>query len=769
MKALRYCLVLIAFFYTSALVAQQPILNIDTLSHKEKYRLRNFAWVYEDKTSHKSLDSIMQPHIQAQFKPFDIKYTTNHSYSYWVKFKIQSTYFKKTSWVLSPQDFRGLDYIDLYVIKPSMAYNRKLSGRLRPLQEVELGLRNSMLQVFDLEADTSYTTIYLRFQNASNVNPTFVSYFLTEKVNYLKEEESKYDRRNIQQGIFQGMLWIIIIYNILLYFSVREKSYFYYALYLFTASVYFALRNSFFLPVFIAEYIHPQAYIYFWYSAVNLATISYFIFMRSFFNTAEKLPKIDRLLRYIIGFQFLFGVLAIIYLAYTTDSNGILRIAIIPGILQVLSSIYVMVRLNKEGGDIAKYFVYGSASLLVGVIVYNAIFYSVIAFGFLSPEEISIVDMNFIIEIGVIVEILFFSYGLGKKIQLTEQDKLVATEQLVKQLTENERIQIEANQHLEGKVQERTAELQETIEELNTSLLVINTQKKEIEKKNEDITASINYARRIQTAMLATEEEVQRSLPDSFIFFRPRDIVSGDFYYYQEVQHSIPTVEARVAQQIPYEYIHQQKIIIAAVDCTGHGVPGAFMSMVGNEILSEIINVKDIYQPSEILTELHKGIRKALKQQETMNKDGMDLTLLTLTKENDRFITAEYSGAMNPLYYFEVPKDREVAVFNEIKATKRPIGGQLDEKSHQTLYVNHTIQLQEDKNYTFYLFTDGFQDQFGGEHNKKFMVKRFKEMLYDIQHLDMLFQKVTITQTFEAWTEGYEQIDDVLVMGVRII
>jgi serine phosphatase RsbU (regulator of sigma subunit) len=318
-------------------------------------------------------------------------------------------------------------------------------------------------------------------------------------------------------------------------------------------------------------------------------------------------------------------------------------------------------------------------------------------------------------------------------------------------------------------VQERTAELQETIEELNTSLLVINTQKKEIEKKNEDITASINYARRIQTAMLATEDEVQRSLPNSFIFFRPRDIVSGDFYYYQEVQHSIPTVEARVAQQIPYEYIHQQKIIMAAVDCTGHGVPGAFMSMVGNEILSEIINVKDIYQPSEILTELHKGIRKALKQQETMNKDGMDLALLTFTKENDKFIMAEYAGAMNPLYYFEVPKDREVAVFNEIKATKRPIGGQLDEKSHQTLYLNHTIQLQEDKNYTFYLFTDGFQDQFGGKHNKKFMVKRFKEMLYDIQHLDMLLQKVTITQTFEAWTEGYDQVDDVLVMGIRVM
>lgn len=279
----------------------------------------------------------------------------------------------------------------------------------------------------------------------------------------------------------------------------------------------------------------------------------------------------------------------------------------------------------------------------------------------------------------------------------------------------------ELSQNLERKVVERTAEVVE--------------QKAEIEKKNEDIEASIQYAKRIQTAMLPSESRIKEIIPESFVFFRPRDIVSGDFYFVDEVV----TEELDIA-------------IIAAVDCTGHGVPGAFMSMIGDSILRQIVQDKCIHHPDEMLMELNNGVNLALNQFETENRDGMDIALCVIDRKTSQL---HFSGAGNPLILVRDGK------LEQIKGDRSFIGGT---QTNKKKFTKHTVGL--DGVTQFYIFSDGFQDQFGGEQGLKFMKKRFREFLGELSKLPIGQQEREVAKTFDQWKgDAYDQIDDVLVMG----
>jgi len=296
-------------------------------------------------------------------------------------------------------------------------------------------------------------------------------------------------------------------------------------------------------------------------------------------------------------------------------------------------------------------------------------------------------------------------------------------------------------ENLEEKVKERTEEVVRA--------------KEIIEKKNQDITSSINYAKRIQEATLPQIEEIKRILPESFVLFKPRDIVSGDFYWYAKLDPR-PIYEGQDddKQKILVGY-ESEKVVITAVDCTGHGVPGAFMSMIGNDLLNEIIDLRGVTQPDVILNELHNGVVQALRQSETDNKDGMDLSLCVIDKEK-RIV--EYAGAKNPLIYIQNGE------LHQIKGDKLPIGGvKIAQKRH---FKKHQIKI--DSPTTFYIFTDGYQDQFGGEDSRKFMIKQLKELLLEIHTLPLEEQREILVNTFQQWTKGHKQIDDVLMIGFRI-
>jgi len=261
-----------------------------------------------------------------------------------------------------------------------------------------------------------------------------------------------------------------------------------------------------------------------------------------------------------------------------------------------------------------------------------------------------------------------------------------------------------------------------------------------IEEKNREITDSINYARRIQHAILPERQTIEKSFPQSFVLFKPKDIVSGDFYWMHK---------------------SDGHTLIAAADCTGHGVPGGFMSMIGSEKLNDAALQNS--DTGKILSLLNKGIKKSLHQSEEQDttRDGMDIALCKAAPLNppDRGTLLEFSGANRPLWIIRKGSNE----VEEIKADKRAIGGFTEgEQNFQT----HSIQLQ--KGDSFYIFSDGYADQFGGPQGKKLSTKKFREMLLSIQNLSMQEQLKFLDKSLEDWKLDREQLDDVLVIGIRV-
>lgn len=274
-----------------------------------------------------------------------------------------------------------------------------------------------------------------------------------------------------------------------------------------------------------------------------------------------------------------------------------------------------------------------------------------------------------------------------------------------------------------------------------------------IEKKNKNINSSITYAQRIQKAMLPSKERLKEYADDAFILLKPKDRVSGDFYFFSSLNpHDI--FQQRVSSEVTDN--RGKDFIISAIDCTGHGVPGAFMSTIGNNLLTEIIGM-GIKSPSEILSNLNYGVKNLLKQDETKNRDGMDMALCYVNPANKEM---RFAGAKNPLVFI---KDGQL---DRIKGSKFPIGG-MDRKQREREYPEHTLKYKD--SITCYMFSDGFQDQIGGEDGRKYMAQNFYNLLLEIHQKPMNQQVVILEEKLKEWMgEKYSQVDDVLVIGFRI-
>ncbi len=277
---------------------------------------------------------------------------------------------------------------------------------------------------------------------------------------------------------------------------------------------------------------------------------------------------------------------------------------------------------------------------------------------------------------------------------------------------------------------------------IDADVTKIKLAEEEIARQKEKITDSIYYAKKIQTAVLPPDDFLQKLLLEYFIMFRPKDIVSGDFYWATQKGN---------------------KILIAAADCTGHGVPGGFMSMLGISFLNEISGRISEHEMNagEILTELRDSVKLSLRQtgKEGEAKDGMDIALCIIDREN---YEVQFAGANNPLFVVRTSINGEPQKF-DIKGDDMPIGIYYDEKAQ---FTNHSLQLQ--KGDMCYIFSDGYPDQFGGKRGRKFMLNRFKKMLASVAAQPVDVQKAFIEEKFDQWKGYNRQIDDVLVIGIRV-
>ena len=283
-----------------------------------------------------------------------------------------------------------------------------------------------------------------------------------------------------------------------------------------------------------------------------------------------------------------------------------------------------------------------------------------------------------------------------------------------------------------------------TIKEIRARLALkisndeLEKQKTIVELKNKKITDSINYAKRIQDSILGHQSRIDTWFTNGFVFFKPKDILSGDFYWFYENE--------------------QEKIkIIIVGDCTGHGIPAAMMTVMGNAILNEIIVQRKIYSPDEILYELDKRIIESFSSRQgddNQINDGMDVAILCFHENS-----VEFSAAKNPLCLI---KNNELNVFN---GSKFPIGS--NQYKNEKIYEKEMIEIK--KGDKFYIYSDGFQDQFGGTTNHKYLTKRFKRFLHNTSNLSMAEQKLALENEFELWKgKTNKQTDDIVIVGIEV-
>lgn len=311
-----------------------------------------------------------------------------------------------------------------------------------------------------------------------------------------------------------------------------------------------------------------------------------------------------------------------------------------------------------------------------------------------------------------------------EKKKVDEQNELL--------IAEKEKLEIEKK-----KVDEKIKKLWSQSTAIHKEKERIEKIKIEVEHKHKEIVDSVTYAKRIQDAILPNVEEISTAFPQSFVLFKPKDIVAGDFYWF----HTDPDGEGTS--------------FIAAADCTGHGVPGAFMSMLGSDKLNDsILHSTDV---SKILQLVNLGMKKALRQTDKADstRDGMDIALCSFNKELTQM---SYTAANRPLWIIRNGKNE----VEETKATKTAIGGLTADDQE---FTKHTVNLN--KGDFIYIFTDGYADQFSPD-DKKLMTRKFKEVLLSIQHLPMTEQGVYLEKFIDDWKVNTEQTDDVLVIGIKI-
>ncbi len=286
---------------------------------------------------------------------------------------------------------------------------------------------------------------------------------------------------------------------------------------------------------------------------------------------------------------------------------------------------------------------------------------------------------------------------------------------------------------LEQQVRERTRELEEANRQIQAQRDLAEAQRDQIAIQKKEITDSILYAERIQRSLLPGREKMQQQMKDHFILFKPRDIVSGDFYWAAQVK---------------------DRLIVVAADCTGHGVPGAFMSMLGIAFLNEVVRENRVLKADLILNELRNHVIEALQQKGEPGeaRDGMDMALCVIDKKRN---VLHFAGANNPLYYI-----RNGELF-EIKGDKMPVAIHV----RMDPFTNHRVEIMPGD--VFYIFSDGYADQFGGPRGKKFKYKALQELLLQIHHKPMAEQKSILDETFEKWKGDMDQIDDVVIVGFR--
>lgn len=661
---------------------------------------------FVDMDASKSLEDILTLDFKKNFQKLeDNRLIQENKEIFWVYFEIKSKTDRDIFLSFISRDTIGKLYMKEGEQENWQTYSQNYSDfqLKRPypaalLPHLELKLKKNKTYQF-----------FIKSQNLSNLKVFDKDYFVKAEI----------PSTLFLVALCLGALLALFLYNVILFSILKDKLYLYYIVYL-VLDAFAILAIARVVDGFTM--IYHGANVNYHQSDIFLLGIAMLLFSYHFLKVPQTLGKIWK-----YYYLFLISICSSVLLLspFITAKQafswaGILALLVVTSLL--VSGFWAW--LGKKY-KVARFFVLAFSTHIFSVYVFLSATYGIFPETFIFRNSVAI---------GSVLEAILLSFALADRITSLKKEKEFAQEENLKL--------IEAQKEdLEDKVQERTQEILQNREEIQSQNEFLKAQRNELEAtlalvntQQKQILDSITYAKQIQTAILPSQEKMTHILPAYFVLFRPRDIVSGDFYYIEKVG---------------------VKKIIATVDCTGHGVPGAFMSLIANSLLNEIILLRNITNPSRILEELHTNIRTLLKQEEAENRDGMDMSLVIIDDERK---ILEFSGAKSPLIYIQNQK------LTRLSGDRTPIGGEQIER--ERFFSKQEISFE--KNTSFYIFSDGFQDQFGGNNNKKLGSKRLRELLFEIHQKSMKEQKSILENILDTWKGKEMQIDDILVLGVKL-
>ncbi|MFT5617361.1 MAG: serine phosphatase RsbU (regulator of sigma subunit) [Arenicella sp.] len=640
----------------------------------------------------------------------------------WFRFTFSTTPDLDEQWWFEVE-YPLLDSVEMFAVSDSGDVQQTLAGDFLPFGAREINHRNFIFPI-ELKGASTFT-YYFRVRSTSSVD---LPIRLWKTQAFLENNTKSYGGL----GLYYGVVLVMMLYNLFLFFTLRDKNYIYYVLIISAIGLFqftfnglgyeFLWRNS--------PYWNTKAIPFF----IALMGFTLMNFTRNFLDM-KRFSKLAN--RIMLVFQFI--SLTICFLVFLLPYAIVSKVVIGLGLLEIIMAIVAGVIGLSKGFKPARFFLIAWVAFLGGMFAQ-------------ALRSIGVLPNNFATlysaQIGSAIEVILLSIALADRINTMKST--IANQKLEQEVLKREQeeekklIAEQQKEDLEVQVKLRTAEVVQQSHEieaqrdkLKEGSDQLRSAVTELSKTNRNIKNSIQYAQRIQNSILPTQSNMGKYLPkEHFVFYKPRDIVSGDFYW--------------LANLNGYCYL-------VVADCTGHGVPGALMSVIGSSLLTQIVDTKNVTSPSEILNQLNQSVEDMLGQGVNglgTSRDGMDLVLLRIDYPNKKVV---YSGAKMSVF---AVKENEV---EEYKCDKFSIGG--GQYRNRTEYSEKEIDISN--KLSLYISTDGFLDQFGGEDNRKFSKKRFRKMLKDAESVPMHDQQIVFESNFQNWKQDYRQIDDVTVMGIQ--
>ncbi|OJJ23661.1 hypothetical protein BKI52_04680 [marine bacterium AO1-C] len=674
---------------------------------------------FEDQNNRLTIQDILKPEVQEQFQAHakDVFNCPPANTTIWFKFIVQNQ--SEEDIFMAIGESFSTWYADLYKPNANNQYTQaKEYGSMRPLSNNDLN-SNFHCALIAKGSEKNTQVIYLKIFGSSPKNHVF-------QIGTFRALDKYLQVNDYIVTLFIGVILALLIYNLFIYYSARDIIYLVYILYL-----GWVLFVATFTSGYALAYKHwLWDYFYSWNgSGYFLITL----FASIYLNLKKVTPRFYRwiwfctiLLSAVFPLFNLTGLISVVQMAMPYQL-----------VLTVyyLSLLFIGIWLVVKGHRNARFYTIAWSFVIIGTILF------VLTLNAILPYNRFTYNIQYL---GFSLEALFFALALGDRMNTLKEEKEAAQAQNLLLIKEQ-------NINLEKKVQERTQELmaskdeimtqneelRQVQEELETQRDFLDKQNVRLNRQNDLITTSIRAAESIQKTILPTKPQLEDLLKDYFLIYKPRDVVSGDFYS-----------------------IHQtpNKTFLLVADCTGHGVPGAFMTLIGYNLIDQIIKFQGITQPNQILTRLHEEVHHFLRQESYNESSGMDAALLTMEPTENAHIKITFSGAKNGFYYYNAATGE----FNQVKGTRKSIGGF---QSREVSFEHVTVELPP--NSLIYTGTDGFQDQHNVQ-RKKFGRKRLEELIESLTHLPLQEQRKQLVQQLRTHMEGTDQRDDILWMGFKI-